>query len=471
MDAVNPAIGRPWARVAVSQFDEVDRAVEAAEHAFRSSTWARLPSTERGRLLLRLADLVDAHADQLAEVETLDNGKLLAETRAQVGYIPTTLRYFAGLTDKIEGRTVPVDKPDMVAFTRREPLGVVAAIIPWNSPLQLLSWKLAPLLAAGNTVVVKPSEHASASTLSFLRLFDQAGFPPGVVNSVTGDAAIGRQLISNPRIAKVAFTGGEAGGKEVYGAVAQGLKRVTLELGGKSANIVFADAELDAAANGVVAGIFAASGQTCVAGSRLLVQRSIHDSFVDRLLALSQEARVGDPLQPSTHIGPITTEAQHTRVLDLIRAGEAEGARCVLGGSACAPPGLEEGWFVPPTILVDAHNRMRVAREEIFGPVLTVIPFDDEDEAYAVANDSPYGLAAGAWTTNLTRALRATERLEAGMVWINTYRTVSCTMPFGGYKRSGIGRENGQEAIDAYLQTKSVWLNFSEKSRNPFVIG
>jgi len=388
-----------------------------------------------------------------------------------LNYIPQWFHYFGGLADKIEGRVIPIDKPGMFNFTREEPLGVVAAITPWNSPLLLAAWKLAPALAAGNTVVWKPSEFSSVSALEFGDLFARAGFPPGVVNIVTGyGSEVGEPLITHPDVAKVAFTGGDRTGEHVYQLAARGIKHVTLELGGKSANIVFDDADLDAAVNGVVSGIFAATGQTCIAGSRALIQRSIHDAFVERLLALAKTARMGDPQDLATQVGPITTQPQYQKVLDYIRIAKDEGAVCRLGGEPARRPECGSGWFIEPTIFTGVTPRMRIAREEVFGPVLSIIPFDDEDDAIRIANDTVYGLAAGVWTTSIRRALLAPERLEAGTVWVNTYRAVSYLSPFGGYKRSGIGRESGIDAIREYLQTKSVWIDISGNSPNPFVL-
>ena len=470
-EAFDPFTGKPWALIPLDGPAEVEAAVAAAKAAFRSPEWAGLTASARGKLLVRLADLIAENATRLAALETRDNGKLIVEMEAQLRYIPEWFRYFGGLADKIEGAVLPIDKAGMFAFTRREPIGVIAAIVPWNSPLMLLTWKLAPLLAAGNTVVIKPSEHTSASALEFVKLFAQAGFPPGVVNTVTGmPGDVGAPLVSHPDVAKIAFTGGEPGGLAVYRAAAEGLKTVTLELGGKSANIVFADADIGNAVNGAISGIFAASGQTCIAGSRLLVQRPVHDRVVEGVVRLAGTARLGNPADRATQVGPITTRAQRARVLSYLDIARSEGAEAVLGGKAPDAAELAEGWFVEPTIFCGVNNRMRIAREEVFGPVLSIIPFDDEEEAYAIANDSPYGLAAGLWTGDIARAIRGSAALEAGTVWVNSYRAVSYMAPFGGYKRSGIGRESGQEAIDAYLQTKTVWIDTAGAVANPFVI-
>lgn len=470
-DTFDPYTGRPWARIPRCTADDVNHAVAAARDAFRGSAWRELTATQRGKMLVRFAEVLESEADRLAALEVKDNGKLIIEMTAQLRYIPEWYRYFGGLADKVEGSVLPIDKQGMHTFTRYEPLGIIACITPWNSPLLLLAWKLAPALAAGNTVVIKPSEHASASTLAFVELFERAGFPPGVVNTVTGfPDEIGDALVRHPDVAKVAFTGGENGGTKIYRSVAEDIKRVTLELGGKSANIIFSDADLTNAVNGAIAGIFAATGQTCIAGSRLLVQRDVHDKVVQQLVQLAATARIGDPGLTSTQVGPITTKAHRERVLNYIEIGRQEGARCVLGGSVPASEELRDGWFVEPTVFTEVRNSMRIAREEIFGPVLSVIPFADEDEAVALANDSPYGLAAGVWTADIGRMLRLSEQLQAGTVWINTYRAVSYMAPFGGYKRSGIGRESGQEAIYEFLQTKTVWLDLSGKVANPFVI-
>jgi len=471
IESVNPFTTASWALIPRGRKEDVSRAVTAAKKAFYSSEWRGLTPSARGALLRRFGDVVASHADQLAEIETTDNGKLLAEMRAQLNYLPQWFHYFGGLADKIEGRVIPIDKPGVFNFTREEPLGVVAAITPWNSPLLLAAWKLAPALAAGNTVVWKPSEFSSVSALVLGELFAETGFPPGVVNIVTGYGnEVGEPLVTHLDVAKVAFTGGDRTGEHIYQLAARGIKHVTLELGGKSANIVFDDADLDQAVNGVVSGIFAATGQTCIAGSRALIHRPIYDAFVERLLALAKTARMGNPLELSTQVGPITTRPQYEKVLDYIRIAKEEGAVCRLGGGPARRPECGSGWFVEPTVFTEVRPNMRVATEEIFGPVLSIIPFEDEDEAITIANGTIYGLAAGVWTTSIRRAILMAERLEAGTVWVNTYRAISYMSPFGGYKRSGIGRESGIDAIREYLQTKSVWIDVSGIAPNPFLI-
>jgi aldehyde dehydrogenase (NAD+) len=466
----NPYTGQPWALIPRCGPDDVDRAVQAAHKAFTSGEWPALTPSRRGALLRRLGDLVVAHAPALAEIEVRDNGKLMAEVSPVIAYMAQWFHYYGGLADKIEGSVIPTDKDDIFNFTRYEPLGVVAAIVPWNSPLFLMTWKLAPALAAGNTVVIKPSEFTSASLLEFMKLVDRAGIPPGVVNVVTGfGPEVGMPLVEHRLVAKVAFTGSDSTGQRVYEAAARGLKRVSLELGGKSPNIVFGDAQIENAVKGVVSGIFAATGQTCVAGSRLLVQESIHDQFVERLLALARTAKMGDPMNPATQVGPITNRPQLEKVLKYIDVARSEGAATMLGGRRASAPECGDGWFVEPTIFGGVNNRMRIAQEEVFGPVLAVIPFKDDDDAIALGNDVVYGLAAGVWTQNMRRALRMAERLQAGTVWINTYRAVSYLSPFGGYKRSGIGRESGHEMIKEYLQVKSVWISTAEELPNPFL--
>ncbi len=469
-ESVNPFTAKPWALVPRGSKADVDQAIAAANCAFHGE-WRKLSATARGALLHKFGELVAAEAERLAEIESTDNGKLIAEMRGQLNYIPQWYYYYGGLADKIEGRVIPIDKPGVFNFTREEPLGVVAAITAWNSPLLLATWKLAPALAAGNTVVWKPSEYSSVSAFAFGELFEKAGFPPGVVNIISGFGnEVGEPLITHQDVAKVAFTGGDKTGEHVYGLAARGIKHVTLELGGKSANIVFDDADLDQAVKGVVSGIFAATGQTCIAGSRALIHRSIHAEFVERLLALAKTARMGNPLDPSTQVGPVTTRPQYEKILDYIRIAKEEGAVCRMGGAAAERAECGSGWFVEPTIFTDVNPKMRIANEEVFGPVLSVIPFDDEEEAIRIANNTQYGLAAGVWTQSIRRALMMSERLEAGTVWVNTYRAVSYMSPFGGYKRSGVGRESGIEGIRDYLQTKSVWIDIAGNAPNPFVM-
>lgn len=467
----NPFTGQPWAEVPHCDEDDAKAAVEAAHDAFVSGPWPRLTATARGKLLRRFADLIARDAERLAAIETRDNGKLIAEMGGQLRYIPEYYHYFGGLADKIEGGVLPMDKPDVFTYTRHEPLGVVLCITPWNSPLLLLTWKMAAALAAGNTVVIKPSEFTSASTLEFVRLAKEAGFPDGVINTVTGFGhEIGDALVTHPKVAKVAFTGGDATGASIYAKAAKGMKHASMELGGKSPNIIFEDANLDDAVKGAISGIFAASGQTCIAGSRLLVQRAVYDEVTRRVVEFAATAKLGDPQDLDTQVGPITTQQQRKKVLDYIAVAHADGAECLLGGKVPADASLAGGWFVEPTIFGSVTNQMRIAREEVFGPILSIIPFEDDADAIRIANDTIYGLAAGVWTRDMKRAIRMADAIQAGTVWVNTYRAVSFMAPFGGYKQSGIGRENGQDAIYEFMQTKCVWLNLAETVPNPFVM-
>ncbi len=467
----NPFTGKPWALIPRGNAQDADRAVRAAHKALTTGEWPKMNPTKRGALLRKLGDLIAEKAKFLAEIEVRDNGKLLAEMGAQTAYMAQWYYYYGGLADKIEGHVIPSDKPDMLNYTRYEPIGVVAAITPWNSPLLLTAWKLAPALAAGNTVVLKPSEFTSASVLEFMKLIEQAGFPAGVVNVVTGFGPdVGTPLVEHPLVAKVAFTGSDRTGTLIYQTAAKGLKRVSMELGGKSPNIVFDDAHIENAVKGVVSGIFAATGQTCIAGSRLLVQQSIHDEFVEKLVAFAKTAKMGNPMSLDTQVGPVTNPPQYKKILDYIDIAKGEGAKAVLGGGKATRPECGDGWFVEPTIFTGVKNSMRIAQEEVFGPVLSVIPFKDEEEAVAIGNDVVYGLAAGVWTQSMRRSLMMAERLQAGTVWVNTYRAVSYLSPFGGYKRSGLGRESGQEMIKDYLQVKSVWISTAAEVPNPLIM-
>lgn len=472
IDSIDPYLGEPWARVPQGCARDVNAAVGAASRAMRSGPWSKMKATERGKLMLRLADLVTQNAERLAEIEVRDNGKLLAEMRGQLNYHPEWWRYFGGLADKIEGAVMPIDKPDMLAFTRHEPIGVVGVLTAWNSPLLFVAWKCAAAIAAGCAVVIKPSEFASVSTLEFAALTKDAGFPDGVFNVVTGlGTEAGSALVDHPDVAKITFTGSDATGARIYAQAAKSLKRVSLELGGKSPNVVFEDCDLDLAASGVISGIFAATGQTCIAGSRLLVQNSIREEFTQRVATLGASARKGNPMSPDTNIGPVTTPAQYKKILDYLEIAKAEGARCILGGGPATSSELPGGQFVEPTIFVDVTPDMRIAREEVFGPVLSIIGFDDEAEAIELANNTIYGLAAGIWTTNIGRAMRVSAALKAGTVWVNTYRMISYMMPFGGMKQSGIGRESGIDSIREFLETKSTWLSFAQNApSNPFIL-
>lgn len=465
-DTENPYTGEAWAQIARGDKADVDAAVAAAKRAFEGE-WSSITQTERSRLMRRFADLLVANADRLGEIERRDNGKIAAEVLTQVRYLGDYFHYYAGLADKIESHVVPIDRKGVFAYTRYEAKGVVAIITPWNSPLALTSWKLAPALAAGCTAVIKPSEFTSASMLEMAALFAEAGFPPGVVNVVTGfGQEVGEPLVTHPDVAHIGFTGGDLAGRAIYQLAARHLKTVTLELGGKSPNIVFDDADLDQAVKGAVSGIFAAAGQSCQAGSRLLLQETIHDEFVERLIAFVKDAKLGDPADPDTRIGPIATRPQLEKVLGYIDIAKAGGATCVLGGKARPDLGPQ---FVEPTIFTGVDNQMRIAQEEVFGPVLSVIRFKDEADAIRIANDIQFGLAAGVWTKSLHRAMLMTEKVKAGTIWVNNYRATSFTTPFGGYKASGIGRESGIEAVKEYLETKSVWISTDLDVPNPFV--
>lgn len=469
-DTENPYTGEVWAKIARGNSADVNKAVISAKNAFEN-VWGVMKPTERGKYLVRLAEIIERESVRLGELEVKDNGKLLAEMGSQTKYIAEWYRYYGGLADKVEGAVIPIDKDNMFNFTTYEPYGVVGLITPWNSPLLLVAYKLAPALAAGNTAVIKPSEFTSVSTLEFMELIKEAEIPDGVVNVVTGyGQEVGSPLVDHPYIEKVAFTGSDVSGQKIYEAAAKKIMPVTLELGGKSPNIVFEDADREAAVMGAISGIFAATGQTCIAGSRLLVQRNIHDEFVKRIVEVASKAKIGDPMLKETNVGPVTTPPQYKKVIDYINIAKSEGAKCIMGGKPYTGEGSKGNQFVEPTIFTGVTNDMRIAQEEVFGPVLSVIPFENEEEAIKIGNDVNFGLAAGVWTSDIGRALRMSSKLRAGTIWVNTYRAVSFMSPFGGYKRSGEGRENGKEAIKEFLQTKSVWIATKTSADNPFIM-
>ena len=467
--SADPSTGEAWAEMpAATEADAAD-AVESAHRAFHSPEWRGLTAGARGKLLWRLADLLAENADEIARLESRDTGKVIRETRAQTAYAAEYYRYFAGLADKCEGRRPPVDKPDMEVFTRREPLGVAAAIVPWNSQLFLAALKVGPALAAGNTVVLKASEDGPAPLLDFARLVDAAGFPPGVVNVLTGFGdSCGRVLTSHPKVARVAFTGGPETARKVVRNSAENLAAVSLELGGKSPLVVFADADLDAAANAAVAGVFAAAGQSCVACSRLLAHRDARDALLEKIMARAAKIRLGDPMKMETEVGPLATLRQRERIERALARSVEMGGRILMGGSR--PAAFERGFYFSPTI-AEAPMEAPVCAEEMFGPVLSVFSFEDEDEAAALANSSAHALAAGIFTRDVSRAHRMSRRLRAGIVWVNTYRAVSPLAPIGGFGLSGFSREGGAEALLDYTRETTVWINASSAPMaDPFVM-
>jgi (Z)-2-((N-methylformamido)methylene)-5-hydroxybutyrolactone dehydrogenase len=466
-DTEDPFTGEPWARVPDAAAEDADTAVRAAREAFEGP-WGTTTGFDRARPLHRLADLIERDGERLASIETRDNGKLLREMRGQVDYLPAWLRYFAGVADKLQGEVIPSDRPNYLVYTRHEPVGVVVAIVPWNSPLLLLMWKLAPALAAGCTLVVKPAETTPTSALELAALVDEAGFPPGVFNVVCGSSAdLGRALVAHPGVDKIAFTGSSRVGADVARDAASHFARTTLELGGKSAQLVFSDADMDAAANGIVAGVFAAAGQTCIAGSRLLAHESVHDELVGHLADRARTIVLGDPSDERTEMGPLANRRQLETVTGFVERAVTAGATVAAGAERPEQGGL----FVTPTVLTDVNPEMEIAREEVFGPVLAVMRFSEEDEAIALANSTRYGLAAGVWTEDVRRAHRVAHRLRCGTVWVNSYRVVAPNVPFGGTGASGWGRESGVDAVREYTETKAVWLDLGTTKRDPFKLG
>lgn len=452
----DPFTEEAWGRVPLAGAADVDRAVQAARRAFDGGAWPRLPASRRAALLRRLAGLIEDNAGMLAYRQIRENGKLISEMRPGSDVLAAACHYFAGLAESSHGLSLPASVPDMITYTMRAPVGVVAAITPWNSPLLLLGWKLFAALAAGCTVVVKPSEITPTSTLLLAELIEEAGFPPGVVNVITGyGTPAGAALAAHPGVDKIAFTGSTATGKAISRIAAERNARVSLELGGKSPNIIFADADVSNAVNGVMAGIFAASGQSCMAGSRVLVQERVYDDVAGLLVERGSRMLPGDPLDPATQLGPVASRPQLEKILGYFELAGEEKLELLAGGERLD----RTGFFVAPTVYGNVDNACRVAREEIFGPVAVLLRFTGEDEALALANDTRYGLAAGIWTADVQRAHRMITGLCAGTVWVNNYRRVSYAMPFGGFRESGLGRELGPEALHEYTEVKSVWID------------
>tara|TARA_Y100000588_G_scaffold5149_1_gene6267 strand:- start:1857 stop:3341 length:1485 start_codon:yes stop_codon:yes gene_type:complete len=469
-ESINPSDGKPWAVVPEADEVDVDTAVKAAHRAFTEGPWSTMTATERGKLLRRLGDVLAEHSESLGHCETVDTGKLFKETRWQARYISDYFYYYAGLADKVSGETLPIDKPNMWTMTIREPLGVIAAVVPWNSQLFLVAVKIGPALAAGNTVVLKASEHASAPMLEFAKVFEEAGFPPGVFNVISGlGEPCGRALTTHPLVDRISFTGGPETARHVVRNSAENFAQVSLELGGKSPVVVFDDADLESATNGVLLSIFSASGQSCVAGSRLLLHDSIHDEVLARVAEKASKIRIGDPLDENSQMGPLATRAQLDNIDSTVADAKANGATLIHGGQQ--PAGMGDGWYYEPTVVACPDQQLGIVQRELFGPVVSALRFTDEAHALQLANDSRFGLAAGVFTADIGRALRITKGIRSGIVWVNTYRMVSPLAPFGGYKDSGYGRESGLEAIYDYTRPKTVWLNTSpDPIADPFVM-
>ncbi len=465
--AINPFNQEVHAHIPVAATSDVEEAIAAARRAF-DGVWSKTGPGERARLLGKVADLLDAQADRMALLETTDNGKVIRETHNQMGYAARIFRYYAAWADKMHGDVVPLDQKDTLDLAIRVPYGVVACVTAWNSPVAILTNTLPAALAAGNCVILKPSEHASTTTIEMVKLCEKAGFPAGVVQVVTGAGDVGAALTGSKLIDKISFTGSPAVGRMIGSVAGANLRPVTMELGGKSPNIVFDDADFGRALIGALAGIFGATGQTCIAGSRLLVQRGIYDRMVEGLAARAKRIRMGDPRLAETEMGTAANEPQFDKILSFIEAAKGDGARLVAGGKRAEGADLDKGFFIEPTIFADVRNDMKVAAEEIFGPVLSIIPFDEEEEAVQIANDTPYGLASGVWSENIGRCMRMMRAINSGVVWVNTYRVAAPQAPFGGMKDSGFGRVRGEAGILEFTQTKNVFIDFSGDKRDPF---
>ena len=461
-DLIDPGNGELIAKVPESSKEDAILAIKAARKAFDEGAWRKTPALDRAKLLFKLADLIRTNAKMLAELETRNCGKPLAEAEYDIADAANCFEFYAGLATKIHGETMSVPA-NSFSYTVREPIGVCGQIIPWNFPFLMAAWKLAPALAAGNTVILKPSELTPLTALELFKLIDQCGFPAGVVNLITGPGTgAGEELASNPLVDKIAFTGGTLTGKKIAQAATGNLKRATLELGGKNPNIVFADCDLEMAIDGALFGAFANQGEVCSAGSRLLVERSIHKKIVDGMLAKIPNIKLGHGLEPGVKMGPLVSSAHREKVESYIKIGVDEGAKLLCGGKRPAGSNFSKGNFLEPTIFDEVKPNMRIAREEIFGPVLSVIPFDSEEEAIKIANDTEYGLAAAVWTKNVNRAQRVTSQIRAGILWVNTYHPTHNELPWGGYKQSGYGRELGLYGIENYLEIKQVNINLDE---------
>ncbi len=469
-ETINPANGQPWAIFPAANEEESNLAIESAHQALYEGPWSKYTPTERGKIIHKLGDLISQNSDEIGDLETTDSGKLSKETRSQTKYVADYYYYYAGLADKIQGEVMPIDKANMRVFTTREPIGVVVAIVPWNAQLFLSATKIAPALAAGNTIVVKASEQAPAALFKLAELVDKAGFPPGVVNIITGfGEPCGRIITTHSKVARVAFTGGSVVAKQIVKNTAENFAHVSLELGGKSPIIVFDDCDFEGAINGIIAGNFGASGQSCVAGTRVLIQKPIYNKVIDTLKERAKNIVIGNPLDNKTQVGPLATITQIDRTENVIAKSLEQGAKLIFGGGR--PKNLDEGWYFEPTLLSCPHQNIDSVKNELFAPVISAISFEHEDEAIHMANDTEFGLGAGVFTENLARGHRVSQKIHSGIVWINTYRAISPVSPFGGFKLSGGSREAGMDAIYDYTRTKTTWINTStEPMENPFVI-